>query len=293
MTEGVVYDLGYRPHEGERLGRGGAVRALYRDGLRRVLGLRRRARSKVLPWGLLGIAVLPAAAFIGLSVIIGEFGVDSVEFFSHSQYFDLTGTIAMLFIAIAAGELLVPDRAHGVLQVYASRPLTPADYLLGRAAALATVVFAFMEIPHIVLFLGRAWVSADGFGSYVVEHVPELGKTALATIVYLGALAPLAFLITAYSKRLALGAGAFIGVMALSTPATQALVVDAGFGFRPFGLLALQQHPAVVKDWILGTAGGRLVPERAGFDPWVSLAAIALVALVAGFLVVRRYRRPL
>ncbi len=51
MTEGVVYDLGYRPHEGERLGRAGAVRALYRDGLRRVLGLRRRARAKIWPVG--------------------------------------------------------------------------------------------------------------------------------------------------------------------------------------------------------------------------------------------------
>jgi ABC-2 type transport system permease protein len=289
MTEGVVYDLGYRPHEGVRLGRVGALRALYRDGLRRVLGLRRRARAKVLPWSLLGIAVLPAAAFIGFSVITGEYGIDEYAFFSHAQYFDLTGTIALLFVAIAAGELLVPDRANGVLQVYASRPITSNDYLLGRAAALGTVVFAFMEAPHLVLFLGRAWVSADGFGSYLGDHAAELAKTALATLVYFAALAPLAFLFAGFAKRPALAAGAFIGVMAVSTPATQALVVEAGFD--QFGLLALQQHPVVVKDWILGSVSGDLVPRLAGYEPWVSLVVIAVVAAVAGFMVVRRYRR--
>jgi ABC-2 type transport system permease protein len=290
MSEGVVYDLGYRPLEGERLGRAGAVRALYRDGLRRVLGLRRRARTKVLPWGLLAIAVIPAIAFIGVAVFTSQLGVEEVEFFSHAQYFDLTGTIALLFVALAAGELLVPDRANGVLQVYASRPLTAGDYLLGRAAALATVVFAFMELPHIVLFLGRAWVSDEGFGSYVTGNAEVLWQTALACLVYFAALAPPAFLFAAYSRRPALGAGAFVGVMVVLSPATEALVVQAGF--KPFGLFTLQQHPAVVKDWIMGVTGHRLVPERAGFDPWVSLAVIVVVALAAGWMVVRRYRRP-
>jgi ABC-2 type transport system permease protein len=290
MAEGVVYDLGYRPHEGERLGRPGALRALYRDGLRRVLGLRRRARSKVLPWGLLGIAVLPATFFIGMAVFTSQIGdIGEVDFFSHAQYFDLTGTIALLFIALAAGELLVPDRAHGVLQVYASRPLTTNDYLLGRAAALATVVFAFMYVPHLVLFLGRAWVSDEGFGSYVAGHNGDLWQTAVASLVYFAALAPLAFLFAAYSKRPALGAGAFIGVMAVSSPATRALVVEAGFD--PFGLLALQQHPAVVKNWIMGVGSGHLVPQRAGFDPWVSLVAIIVLGVVAAVMVARRYRR--
>ena len=78
--------------------------------------------------------------------------------------------------------------------------------------------------------------------------------------------------------------------MLVLTPATHALVVEAGFA--PFGLFALQHHPAVIKDWIMGTANRSLVPARAGFDPWVSLAVIVVVALAAGWMVVRRYRRP-
>ena len=66
-NRGVVYDLGYAPHEGPRLGRSGAIVATIKDGVRRVLGLRRRARKKILPWGLFAVAFLPAVAFIGLS----------------------------------------------------------------------------------------------------------------------------------------------------------------------------------------------------------------------------------
>lgn len=289
MTEGVIYDLGYQPHQGERLGRAGALRALYRDGLRRVLGLRRRARAKAVPWTLLGIAVIPAIFFIGITVFTREIGVEDVAFFSHAQYFDLTGTIALLFIAAAAGELLVPDRMHGVLHVYASRPLTTGDYLAGRAASLATVVIGFMYLPHLVLFFGRAWTSGDGFGSYVAAHAGVLWQAALASLLYFAALAPAAFLFAAYSKRLMLGAGAFIGVMALSTPVANALVE---VGFDAAGLLALQQHPVVVKDWILGAHSTHLVPQQAGFDPWVSLAVVVVVALASGALVGRRYRRP-
>lgn len=291
MAEGVVYDLGYHRHEGPRLGRAGALRALYYDGLRRVLGLRRRARAKVLPWGLLAIAVLPAAAFIGIAVFTSQIGdIGEVTFFSHADYFDLTGTIALLFVAVAAGELLVPDRVNGVLQVYASRPLTANDYLLGRAAALGAVVFSFMYVPHLVLFFGRSWVSDAGFGSYVMGHLGDLWQTAVASLIYFAALAPLAFLLAAYARRPAIAAGAFIGIMALSSPATRALVVEAGFD--PFGLFALQQHPVVVKDWLMGVPSTHLVPQRAGFDPWVSLAMIIAVALVCGVMVVHHYRRP-
>ena len=39
--QGVVFDLGYQPHDGPRLGRRGAIFATIRDGLRRI---------RVRPW---------------------------------------------------------------------------------------------------------------------------------------------------------------------------------------------------------------------------------------------------
>lgn len=42
-AEGTVYDLGYTPHEGARLGRPAAIRAMVVDGSRRALGLDRKS----------------------------------------------------------------------------------------------------------------------------------------------------------------------------------------------------------------------------------------------------------
>jgi ABC-2 type transport system permease protein len=288
MAEGAVFDLGYRTFEGERRGRSWVMRAVFRDGLRRVLGLRRRTRRKVLPVMLITTAVMPALFFVGMSVIAGQFDA-SVEFFGHAQYFGLTGTIALIFTALAAGELLVPDRSGGVLAVYASRPLTSDDYLVGRGAALAALVFSFMYLPHLVLFLGRAWVSEAGFLSTVSGNLDTLWQTAAASAVYLLAFAPPALVIAAYSKRSAIAAGIVLGAFTVSNPIAEALANQEGLRF--FSLLALPQHPGFVKDWIMGVDTNQWVPETAGFGPVVSLAVIVGISLVSVAALVIRYRR--
>ena len=287
MAEGVVFDLGYRPHEGERLGRRGARRALYRDGLRRVLGLRRKARKKVFPFVLAGVAVTPALFFVALSVVAGAFD-QTVTFFDHPEYFNLTGSMAMIFVALAAGELLIPDRMQGTYQVYASRPLTIIDYLTMRAASLATVVIGFLWFPHLVLFFGRAWVSNEGFGPYVTSEAGVLATTLAGSIVYFAAFAPLAFAIASVTRRSSLAAGLYLGVMMLSNPVSSSLVDS---GASSLGLLALFDHPGHVKDWIMGAGNADWIPERAGYGPMYSLVVILTLAAASWLVVLLRQRR--
>jgi len=285
MTQGQVFDLGWRPHDGPRLGRAGARRALYKDGLRRVLGLRRKTRRKVFPFTLMAIALLPALFFVAFGVIAGEFDA-AATLFGHSQYFDLTSAMALIFTALACSELLIPDRVNGTLSVYASRPLTTGDYIVMRAASLATVVFGFLWLPHVVLFLGRAWV--NGFGSYVADNWEVLWQTALSSIVYFAAYAPLGFLVAAFSKRTSLAAGVYLGVITISSGAARGLL-EAGFDI--VGLFAFQHHPGFVKDWIMDSSTHNWIPEDAGFDPSVSLLVIVVVAVLSFMVVVARQRR--
>jgi len=287
MAEGVVFDLGYAPHDGPRLGRSGARRALLKDGLRRVLGLRRRARRKIFPVLLVTIAVIPALFFVAVGVIAGEFDA-TATLFGHSDYFDLTGSMALIFIALASSELLIPDRVHGTMSVYSSRPLTTVDYLIGRATALLIVVFGFLWLPHLVLFVGRAWVSSGGFGTYVTDNFSVIWETALASMVYFAGFASVAFLIAAFSKRTSVAAGTYLGVMTLSGPITESLV-DAGF--PALGLGALQHHPGYVKDWILGDSTRTWIPEQAGIEPVTALMVIIVLSLATGLVVAGRYRR--
>ncbi|HSG80236.1 MAG TPA: hypothetical protein VLD62_11695 [Acidimicrobiia bacterium] len=287
MAEGVVFDLGYKPHEGERLGRAGALRALLRDGLRRVLGLRRRARSKVIPWSLLGIALLPAMFFTAFGVVLGELDVTDT-IFGHARYFNLTGTISLIFVSLAASELTVPDRTNGTMAIYASRPLMITDYLWGRAAALATVVFGFLYLPHVLLYLGRAWTSSEGFGSYAIDNVATLWETAAASAVYILAYAPVAFLIGTFSSRTAVAAGATFGAIVFLSGGAAALVEEAGMDAA--GFLAIQDHPNHVKDWLMSENTDRWIPESAGLEPWASLLAIVVVAVACIAVVRARYR---
>lgn len=288
-SRGEVFDLGYQAYDGPRLGRRGAVRAVVKDGLRRVLGLRRRARSKILPWSLLVIALLPAIVFLGIGVFAGN--VVEGEIFGQAEYFDLTSRVAVIFIALASGEMLIPDRTAGTLQLYASRPLLMTDYLGARAGALASLVFGFLFLPQVLLWIGQASISTDGFLSYAGAHLGDLWRSGVVSTVFIVAYVPPAFVVASLATRTSLSAGMFVGGLFASAPLTALLVDQQGSDL--FGLLALDHHPRYLRDWVFdaSTRTDGWIPERAGLDPWVSLMVIVFIALAATALVVWRYRR--
>ena len=101
--QGAVYDLGYEPYHGDRLGRNGARRTIWADGNRRVLGIRRKARRKIMPWLLVAMALLPAIVFVGIAFVVpagvaNDFNLAD----ANSNFFQIGGTIVMLFTALAA-----------------------------------------------------------------------------------------------------------------------------------------------------------------------------------------------
>ena len=292
MTErGQVFDLGYKPYDGDRMGRRGAVPAVYRDGLRRVLGLRRRARSKLLPWSLIALALLPALIFVTLSVFTRDFGADAdLEFFTAPQYFEMLSVVTILFTALAASDLLVPDRIYGTLSVYASRPLNMWDYIAARAAALATVVIGFLLVPQILLLIGQGAVANEGFISYAGDHLDDLWKSGVTALVYLLAYAPLAFLVASLAPKPSFATGIYAGIIFVGSGATAGLV-DSGNDI--FALAAIDHHARFLRDAIFDVDLLRWIPERGGFEEWVSLVVIVVVAAGCLWVIARRYRELL
>ncbi len=215
MTDhtGAVYDLGYEPYDGERRGRSGARRTIVADGVRRVLGLRRKARRKVMPFTLIAIAVIPTIVFVGIGFVVpietSELGLPDL----NADMFSLGGTMAMLFTALAAPELLIPDRSDGVLAMLSSRPLKPIDYVLSRFAGIFAVVGGFLVLPQIVLYIGQAGTDPDGLLSGIANHAHNLPKVLIVTVAYTAAFVPLGFLIAGYSKRQAIASSVYIAVM--------------------------------------------------------------------------------
>jgi ABC-2 type transport system permease protein len=290
---GAVYDLGYVPYDGERSGRRGAVLATIRDGLQRVMGIKRRARRKILPWILTTMAILPAVVFVGFSYLTSNFTPEAESpFGSHVEYFNLVGGVVFLFIALAAPEMLVPDRKDGVLAIYSSRPMRADDYVWARAAGLALVLLGFLLIPHALMYVGFAGLAPDGIASALVDNAGDLPKILLTSLVYVAGYAPIALLIAAFTARKSVAAGIFIVGMPMLAGIGNSLVESTDVPGHRFGaLLALAEHPAHVRDWIFGRASNEIAMARAGFDPWLSLAIIVVVAVVSLAIIVIRYRR--
>lgn len=291
MTDQVIFDRGYRRYDGPRLGPVGARRAVFRDGIRRVLGLGRKARQKIFPWALISIAVMAAAIFVGIHWAIGNIAESLREGVpTYGGLFDFYSGISLLFIALAGPQLLIPDRTKGVLSVYFSRPLTVEGYLTSKLGAFATVVGAIYVVPQVVLHLGLALIADQGFLPYLGDTLDVLWKVPATTLGFLALHGALVFLLASVIDRTGIAAAAYLGLI-LAGGAIASRVAEASFsGARWFSLLALDHHPRIVRDHLFENTV-EYAPEAAGFEVWTSVIVISLLALTAAAVVRARYRR--
>jgi len=291
VTDQVIYDRGYRTYEGDRTGPSGARKAVYKDGIRRTLGLGRKARDKIYPWLMIAIALAMAAIVIGVHWLIGDLAESLEEGVpSYGELFDLYSWIGLLFIAFAAPWLLIPDRTRGVLSVYFSRPLTVDGYLVSKVGAFATVVGAIYLVPQIVLHLGLGLISDDGFLTYMGDNLDILWKVPVTALAFVGMHGALAFLLSAVIARPGIASAAFLGVL-IPGRFIAGQISEASFaGARWTSLLAFDHLPRVIRDALFRDTV-TYPAEAAGFGGWTAAAVIGAAVLISAVLVRARYRR--
>jgi ABC-2 type transport system permease protein len=293
--EAVIVDRGYRHFEGTRKGRRGAMGAVVRDGLRRVLGLRRKGRRKILPWTLITLALISVAILSALHYAANQVGITDLvadELPHNREYFEFISRIALLFVAFATPELLVPDREQGVLAVYLSRPLRTMDYLAAKGLSLGILILGFLLIPQTIFHLLLGVFSPDGFTTYMVDNLDVLWQVPAASLVYFLGYSSIALVLATLIPRVGFAAGIFLGVMIMFNGLAEYFVEFADFAGSEYGvLLAFESHPHLVRDWIFGASTSDYAVTRAGFEPWFALVTIVAVAVLAGALAWNRYRR--
>ena len=288
----VIVDRGYRSYDEERLGRRGAMKAIVKEGFRRVLGLRRKARRKLFPWALIGISAAIAFIFVGLQWVAGvALGPAAPDLPGYGEYFDLNSGIAILFIAFAAPALFIPDRVEGVLNIYLSRPLRMVDYLTAKIGALAILVLSFYLVPQILLHLGLSLVSTEGFLSYMGANLDILWKVPVVAVAYFAAHAALAVTAAALIPREGFAAGAFFGGLFILSGVGELLTQLDMAGSKFAAFLAVEEYPRVIRDWIFDIDTVDYLVERSGFEQWTAVPATVAVVLLATTVVWARYRR--
>ena len=239
----VVFDIGYQRYAGPREGRGRARLAVYKDGVRKALGLGRGAKTKLLPWAFISLMVVVGVIMAVLAGAaqraLGDVGAELAPGISHDTYYAFTITILFVFAALVAPRLLCPDRRNGTLHLYLVRPLTPTNYVAARWAAFLTVMVLVAWLPQFVLLVGRVLGHPEPM-AYLGDNWTDLPKFLLS--------------------------GAAIAVM-ITTVAMFASALAARRGYASVLLIALYLIPAAV------TAPLSLIPQL----QWVSVFSLSEV----------------
>jgi len=296
--EGSVYDLGYRAYEGVRLGRAYAILSLYLTSLRGVFGLGRHTSSKILPFGLAILALVPAVvqlAFVAVAETV------DFEIISADDYYEFIQWPLALFVAAVAPELVGRDQRNHTLPLYFSRPLLRDDYILAKMAALSTALLMMALVPQAVMFAANAMAQSDPT-DYLRDNwrdvFPILASGAMLSLFWSG----VGIAIGSQTDRWPLSSGGIVAYFAVSWILGSLLVNSTDNELLRYSLLISGFH--VVRAFTLWTFGvtptldvgpedNTLAGDLALAD--VSLYVYALAAMVtialALFIVHLRYRR--
>jgi ABC-2 type transport system permease protein len=285
---GQIFDLGYQPYEGPRQGRGRSLWAIYSYSLRTAFGIGRGGKAKIIPFTLLGLAIIPAAIALGIATLLGE----SLSPIRYSNYLETTSLIQTLFCATVAPELLCPDRRNRVLSLYFAHAITRLDYAVMKGAALLGALLVMALLPQVLLFLGNTLAAKDGF-AYLRDNLDVLPRILTAGVLLSVYLAGLSLAVASLTPRRIFAAGGFIALFLIST--ATANVIWETFETQPSRaamFFALGDLPFAATSWVFGVAyGSGSLAERTHLPGALLFAVTAAWAVLGLAVVVWRYLR--
>lgn len=272
-----ILDRGYRKYDGPRRGVVGAMRSVTWHTTRSILGLGRPARHKIFPIIVFVIAFLPSIAFLGLSILLSDFGDELRP--EYWELFDLAFLPSILFASMVAPEALVRDRRDGMFSLYLSTPLTRPTYLGAKVIAVLGCMSIITIGPPLLLLLGYT-VQSQGPGGidswlWVAARIGFIGIVIAAIYASIGLAA------ASLTDRRAFASVAAILVLLGGLIAGGALVEGAELA-REYFLVspvntALEVAPRTFgdeSDEMFGVSTGLVAAVAAG---WVALGS-AIVA---------------
>ncbi|MFB4272197.1 ABC transporter permease [Nonomuraea sp. GTA35] len=279
-----IYDIGYRHYDGPRLGRGYSTRALAVHSLRGVFGLGRPARSKIVPFALAAIMIMPSIVGIAMMALIQQRGIP------YSGFAVVMQAVVAIFLAAQAPTVVAPDLRYRVLPLYLSRPVTIAEYVGAKVAAMTVAVFALIAVPLTLTYLGELVVDMPGppaTGEY-------LGAVLMALLLSV-LLSAFGLALASFTPRRGLGVASVITVYLLSSasvPIVYGSLYSTGnesaaawaWLANPFWLVDSVQH------WLFGTSPHSI--ESAAYPSGPASAAVLVLLIAAGLAALGlRYRK--
>ncbi len=203
------------------------------------------------------------------------FAVDNRFFAGVLQ---IQGWLAMVLTAWAGPTLVSADLSHGALPLFLSRPLTRAEYVLGKASVLALLLSCITWIPGLILFVLEAQLSpAPWFWS----NLRIAGATVLGSWLWIALLALIALAVSAWVKWRVIAIAAMF--MLLFIPAGFGQAINAIMRTSWGNLLNFPLMVTIVWHRLFGLPMEWLPTPARGFPvtaSWFALLAIAMASLL-------------
>jgi ABC-2 type transport system permease protein len=255
-----IFEPGYRPYRGVRLGLSHSVWALTRHTAERIMGLKRPARYKVLPFAAVAIAYLPAIAFIGIVALVPNGATRLSDFVpGPGRYYGFITAAIILFAALAAPEALCPDKRSRFLGVYLASPLNRSTYLLAKALAVVGVLLLVTLGPPLLLLIGLA-LQNEGPRSFA-DFLGTLGQVLGAGVALSVMFGAISLAIPSLTDRRALASAGSLLLILGSGAITSAVVFGLG-GPKNLLALALNRLPFELALRIFTLRGLPTAPDR-------------------------------
>ncbi len=93
------------------------------------------------------VVTIPAIVNVGIGYVTRDQLDYRFEFITYRDYVGVSSAL-LLFVAIAAPDVICPDRRNRVLPLMFARPLTGTDYVIAKLGAIVSILFAFSSCPR-------------------------------------------------------------------------------------------------------------------------------------------------
>src|SRR5690606_26311234 len=134
----------------------------------------------------------------------------------YASYANIMQVIVAIFLATQAPVLASREVRFHVIPLYFSRPVDHLDFVLAKAGAMATALFALTAAPITLLYVGGLVAKAPDPGERLLDYLAALAGCVLYALV----LAAIGMVVAAFTPRRGFGVAAVIAVYMISTTFT-------------------------------------------------------------------------
>ena len=175
--------------------------------------------------------------------------------------------------------MVSPDLANGALPLYFCRPFSRAEYVVGKASALALVLSQITWIPGLVLFAIQASLAGR---HWLAENAWMAASILLASWIWIAILCLLAMALSAWVKWRFVAGALVLGVF----------FFGAGFGHAVNAVMRTESGSLVDVGSMIRTVWSSLfrIPNRSSTSPAEAWSALLVVCAICLVLLMRKVR---